>query len=256
VANLHAMQNLFLDKSTPFDIGMSFDAGPTFTAFSVVERHGSTFKMVEGDHIELHGGFHEDQQFELPWNEVPAMGEGIVAPLIRDVGKRNGLVFIERIEGGVYDKKREKKLLETTRVEEHVANLAWKYGARPVFIRASLWMQAWTRYPHVSSGVAEIVAKYVFNGSIPKLSKAKLEHVNDSGLLCAYGLARRAGMRVPFDLPGNLVFLIEQLRAAEKAERKSKKARGEPTGIVLGPTVAEKRRRSAAARAGHRRRSF
>jgi hypothetical protein len=248
------MQNVFLDRSVRTDIGISFDAGPTYTAFSLVERDGSSFKMIAGDHIELHSGFHEDQQFEVPWNEVPSMGEGIIAPLIRDVGDRGGLVFIERIEGGIYDKKREKKLLETTRVEEHVCNLAWKYGARPVFIRASLWMQAWTRYPHISSGVAELVARHVFGGSIPKLNRAKLEHVNDSGLLCAYGLARRAGIHVPFDLPGNIVYLIEQARAAEKAERKEKKALGESTDTVLGPSAGQKRRSSAAAKAGHARR--
>ncbi len=218
--------------SLPVEI-VAIDVGPTRCGVAHVRALGlGKFRVVAGAHVE----------FASPWLNA----------LLRSAAQRGAAAALEVLVGYAYEAKRVAQLIETARVEGRLLERVHALGARQVETRsAGEWRGALCGSPRATDAQVRIAVEGLCTVA-PALGSDEREHVLDAaglGVVVLSGLRREA-----IRLPSSVQLALIRQRAADAELAAAKRARG-ASKTKRAPTVAQRERKSRAAKAAWARRS-
>ncbi|WP_437309939.1 hypothetical protein [Sorangium sp. So ce388] len=224
---------------------LAFDPGPTRQGVAVVSFDGRRFEMRYGAHLRFGGGFTAAGAHE------PLFGAGQVDALLDDIAEARGIVVIEQIVGFAYDQYRVQALVETSRTEGRLLELARARGIEPLFLEALDVRGELCRTRKASDGQVRVVVEGMLHGIPAHLTEEQRVHIYDAAALGMVALCRVARVKMP-RTPEVEAALVRQkaLDEVARAAKRAKKAAGELPSEKRGLTRGQRARRRAGAKHG------
>lgn len=234
-------------------LATAIDVGPTYSAIATVAFTGERrFVWQFGEIVEFRGGYRL-----IGGTEVPLIGRDTVAAILADTAQAGGLVGIERADR-VFPSEdmarllnQVQRLMETTRIEGKLIDLANGLGLTPTTSAATQWREALVRKQSPQDHEIAAVIETLVAGAPTHLPLAKTQHLYDAAGLAVVLLAIDAGYQLPLDLPPSVLAALHRARVNQQISAASRKL--EKGGATVLTKGQRDRKRDAARRAARTR---